>query len=188
MSYSERKAADARKVARRNQLIEQNLGAMYAEVHEYQRRNPKADRDDVVGAAGLCAVRAMDYFDPGRGFQPQTYLRASLRHSMPREIHGGRRLTTKRPAITPASVLDEKFLAGIPARVEDADERLDLIPDLVATLPPRLRKSIVMRFGLDGAAPMTRRQIAEHYGVNLGTVTIWQGKALAELRRRLEVA
>ncbi|HLD25543.1 MAG TPA: RNA polymerase sigma factor RpoD/SigA [Candidatus Andersenbacteria bacterium] len=61
------------------------------------------------------------------------------------------------------------------------------IREAVSTLPPRERKILEWRFGLNGQVPHTLEQIGEEFGISRERVRQLQNVALGRLRRRRSV-
>ncbi len=63
----------------------------------------------------------------------------------------------------------------------------DEIREAVSTLPPRERKILAMRFGLDEQQPHTLEEIGYEFGISRERVRQLQNVALGRLRQRRAV-
>lgn len=160
----------------RAELIERNLRL----VLDLTRRSRPRDEHDLfdriqAGAGGL--VRAVDKFDPNRGFRFSTYATWWIRQAITRERMKAsdapddvQVLSLDAPAVeesaTPLGDLLEDEHADDP---EAEAERMDLreqIQQHLATLEPPMRQAVRLRYGLDTGAPETIHSIASRLGVD----------------------
>jgi RNA polymerase primary sigma factor len=81
-------------------------------------------------------------------------------------------------------VADDHAVAPFDELAKDSD--IDLLNDVLASMKPRARQILTMRFGLDDGISMTLEQIAEQVKITRERVRQIQEKALEELRVRFE--
>jgi RNA polymerase primary sigma factor len=160
----------------RTELIERNLRL----VLDLARRTRPRDEHDLfdriqAGSTGL--IRAVDKFDPDKGFRFSTYATWWIKQAITRErTKGGdapddvQVLSLDAPAAddsaTPLSDLLEDVHAADPeAEVEQMDLR-EQIQQHLAMLEPPMRRAVRLRYGLDTGAPETIQSIASHLGVD----------------------
>ena len=80
--------------------------------------------------------------------------------------------------LTVADVLPDDFVMEEHCEQTDAARRLRA---LVAALPARDRELLALRYGLDGRAPMTQRQVAARFGISRSYISRMEKRALASL-------
>jgi RNA polymerase primary sigma factor len=80
-------------------------------------------------------------------------------------------------------VADDLAAAPFDELVKDSD--VDLLNDALATLKPREREILAMRFGLDDGRSKTLEKIAGHLGITRERVRQIQEKILEEMRARI---
>jgi RNA polymerase sigma-70 factor (ECF subfamily) len=140
--------------------------------------------EDVVAEAFLTAFRHIRGFDAQRPFAPWFHrvvtnvalkTLAARQREVPLECPQGSGPSLSRPAVMPASVMDDP-LAWL-AQVEDRE----LIQGALRTLPPKQRAAIVLRYYAD----LDEAAIAQTLGIPRGTVKSRLAIALARLRQVL---
>lgn len=144
------------------------------------------------GCAGLC--KAVDKFDPGRGFRFSTYATWWIKDALHRAcyneahtvripIHIQRNAPPEAWHSVPLEVADVPDDANDPAGLASAAA----VRRLVDQLPERLRTVITRRYGLDGRAPAMLDEVgAELGGLSRERVRQLQAEGLAALRTLAE--
>lgn len=160
----------------RNELVERNLRL----VLDLAKRSRPRDEHDLfdriqAGASGL--IRAVDKFDPDRGFRLSTYATWWIKQAITRERtkredapEGVQLVSLDAPAkAESATTLGELLEDDHAADPEAEAERMDLreqIQQHLANLEPPMRRAVRLRYGLDTGAPETIHSIATHLGVD----------------------
>jgi RNA polymerase sigma-70 factor (sigma-E family) len=125
------------------------------------------EAEDLVQTALIKVWRAWGRIDDPEAYTRTTILRTFISSRR-------RRWWGERPT--------EEVGVTLAASSPDVDTTLDLAR-VVASLPPRQRAVIVLRFGHD----LSEREVAEMLEVTVGTVKSQTSKALASLRRHPEL-
>ena len=167
--------------------------------------------DDLVRAATLAALQAVDSFDPTRGTRFGTYAWTCARRAVSRESERSagpvsRPDWIRKRDFSPASAVDRDQSAFLSLEAADADQAVAWIRDgwplvLKRRCPPEndLRASLLgllaaagltdsqreameLRYGLNGDAPPTLGEVASRLGVSRQAVSQRLNSALHRLR------
>ncbi|GAA4039080.1 sigma-70 family RNA polymerase sigma factor [Nonomuraea soli] len=186
-------AADGR--AARERMICANLRLVMSVAKRYAHRGlPFAD---VVQDGNVGLIQAVEHYDHTRGTRFSTCATWWIRKAI---LQGLERARTIRipphPVRAPwacvtldmtlGEVLADPDVKSTEQIVENHLLHDSLLP-AVDTLAPRQALIMRMRFGLDGHAPRTRRQVATELGLTPTWVRSLEQESLAWLRRRPEV-
>jgi RNA polymerase sporulation-specific sigma factor len=68
----------------------------------------------------------------------------------------------------------------------EADEEKKIIYDAVASLVPREREIIEMRFGLHGGKEMTQKEVADALGISQSYISRLEKRILAHLKEEIQ--
>jgi len=167
----------------RSYIVERNLGLVYSMIGRFGSR--QLDEDDLLSEAMYALTRAVDRFNPWRGFKFSTYAcnviaRALMRRGK-QETHYRRLfpvqhdMTFERPTQTPdhAADLYRERLRRI------LDHNLGELTDLESTI-------LEHRFPDQRATRMTFQEIGQVVGLSKERVRQIQNVALDKLREALE--
>lgn len=69
--------------------------------------------------------------------------------------------------------------------IEQKEER-QVIRQAVATLAPREREIVVLRYGLDGGDELTQKEVADRLGISQSYISRLEKKIIAHLRREID--
>jgi RNA polymerase primary sigma factor len=145
------------------------------------RRQRVVDNEDASQEAVLHLCHAADVFDPSRGLKFSTLAHYAIRGGVSRarkqiQRHSHARLVLDVAGDDDAPPLDE---------VDEVDEAADLarLHAALATLRPRHRLVMVLRFGIGGQRPpMTLEKIGVELGVTRERIRQIEAVALERLR------
>ncbi|MCR9164373.1 MAG: RNA polymerase sigma factor RpoD/SigA [Nannocystaceae bacterium] len=227
----------------RDRFVGANLGLVVSIAKRYERR--MFAFSDLIQEGNTGLLKAVDRFDPDRGFRFSTYAVWWIRHAIGRAlsdkgreirlpVHVAERQQTLVRARTqfesqhgrPATVAELAELTGFtPERVRrlleveytratahdpstktsqpvlvdelpspppnyedalDADTMTEGLREAVEALPPMQRDIICQRFGLDGTAPMTLREVGKLHHLSRERIRQIQVTALAQMRETFE--
>lgn len=164
--------------------------------------------DELLSEGLETLVRAVDQFDPGRGFRFSTYATTAVRRTLYRALRRlvqqrqqQRRLTEEITQVASRQRHDEEPLAGLEdwaTVAEDAEARWSQgglahgrlpvsLAELMAGLLPREQLVLTRRYGLDGVRPpQTLQSLANELGVCKERVRQIELRARQKLRTALE--
>ena len=163
----------------REYLVEKNLGLVYSMISRFASSN--IDEDDLLSDAMFGLTRAVDRFDPWRGFRFSTYAcnviaRALMRRG--RQETNYRRLfpvqhdvTFERPTHTP----DTQTELYVERLHRALNENLGELTDLES-------KILAQRFPVDRESRLTFKEIGDAIGLSKERVRQIQNIALSKLR------
>jgi RNA polymerase sigma factor (sigma-70 family) len=147
-------------------------------VHAVLRRQACGDAayGDLLQEGRLGLWQAVLHFDPRRGVAFSTYAWVAIERQMWRAVARSRDrpVSWERAALVEPEVAAEA--AWQQARVHVA------LPDALRRLPERLRRVLVVAYGLHGQAPRSLAAIGREYGVSRERVRQWRNEALVVLR------
>jgi len=158
----------------KRQLIEANLRLVVKIARRYQR--PGVDVSDLIQEGTIALSRAVDGFDPARGYKLSTYAYRAIR----REI--SRAATLKEQAqLLP---LGPEQLSPLPLPDETVAQRqqAELVSYLVEQLPPNQQTVVTLLFGLKDGSARSLNQVALELGISREQVRWAKAKALQALR------
>lgn len=161
----------------------------------------EADLDDLMQAAFLALVAAVEYYDPEKGVQLLTYYKATLKTAFA-EATGWRTAKQQRDPMHRSDSLDQPMdwsdpdgntlgdLVADPGNpMEAVEERLyrdwqrETIAKALDKLPADQARILRLRYW-EG---LTLAQVAQEYRIHLSTVRQRESKALRTLSRRKEI-
>lgn len=216
-------ATDQVRESARRELIRANLWVVPVIVRRFYRHG--SSFDDLVAEGNMGLYRALERFDPSRGFRFSTYAKWWVVDAVtgamaanaypvrvPRKVAQAlarRRRDDDGPPASDSAAPQEYPIEGVHAvhehdavELEDCDAQpaLDVVPEqivalrealrllahAVTELPPRERRVIEGRYGLNGRGEETLQQIGDELGVTAERVRTLQLSAMALLRRRFE--
>jgi len=161
-------------VALKRSIAESNLGLVYSMARKARNVNP-AQYEDAISEGVAALMRAIDKFDPGRGFRFSTYACRSIWKS----FSNIKRDCCKR--------LRERELPELPmadprAKVADAGAIRAEMLELLDCLPVRTRKIIERRF----YHSETLEEIGAYFGLSKERVRQTINNGLETMRKWLE--
>jgi RNA polymerase sigma factor (sigma-70 family) len=155
-------------------LLIQHKKLIYAVV---RRQYPgKCDYTDLIQEGWIGLWQAILHFDPGRGYAFSTYAWRAIRNQIWRAVAQG----WKREG-WPEAVRAGEGLTGIILAWQDEQVHQALAEALVC-LPERLRRVIVLIYGLDGQPPMTLREVGRQMGLTAERIRQLRNAGLVLLR------
>lgn len=139
--------------------------------------------DELVGEGNVALMRAVEKFNFALGNRFSTYATYAIQRHFFRLSHRGRQFRKRFTS-------DDAALKAEAARETATDtlsaERIALLKELfsgfLGELEPRERKVVVARFGFDGKAPRTFRELGAQMGVCKERIRQIQGRAMEKLK------
>jgi RNA polymerase sigma factor (sigma-70 family) len=166
----------------REYIVERNLGLVYSTIRRF--RNNKVDEDDLLSDAMLALSRAIDRYDPWKGFRFSTYacnviLRAIMRR---RRIESRYRQVFPVQYEAPCEWPEKDDLFQQELYVERLKK---VMARNLGSLTERESEILTQRFSNGQKPPPSFQQIADTVGLSKERVRQIQNSALHKLRRAL---
>ncbi len=178
----------------RNLLVEHNLRLVSHILKKYYVQ--PGDQDDLISIGTIGLIKGVTTFKPDRRVRLATYASRCIENEIlmyfrsQRKYQGDVSLSDALEADQEGNALslmdvirvDDDMLETL-----DAQESCARVRRCVQTcLTEREARVIALRYGLDGAAPRTQREIAAQCGISRSYVSRLEKKALEKLRQALE--
>ena len=178
----------------RNKLIEHNLRLVAHIVKKYYTQT--GSQDDLISIGTIGLIKGVTTFKPDKNVRLATYASRCIENEILMHFRAQRKLKGEvllsdslegdgdNGSLSLMDVLsvDDDMLEELDNR--DAQEQVRRC--VAQCLSKRERTIIVQRYGLDGYAPRTQREIAAESGISRSYVSRIEKKALEKLRVALE--
>ncbi|WP_373164432.1 RNA polymerase sporulation sigma factor SigK [Agathobaculum sp. Marseille-P7918] len=178
----------------REQLIEHNLRLVAHIVKKYYASS--AEQDDLISIGTIGLIKAVSTFRPDKSIRLATYASKCIQNELLMHFRQKRKNagelslsdTLETDGDGNALALQDIICCeddGL-AAVEEHDRYLAMHRALAASLSPREREIIRLRYGLGMAAPLPQREIAKRFGISRSYVSRIEKRALEKLRDALQ--
>ena len=154
------------------------------------------DADDLISIGTIGLIKGVNTYSPGRGVRLATYASRCIENEL---LMYFRSLKKSSGDVSLSEALDTDAegnslsLIDVLAEDEDLAERVSLSDEcrrvrecVECVLPPREAEVIRLRYGLNGAKPLTQRDTAARLGISRSYVSRIEKRALARLREALD--
>ena len=138
--------------------------------------------DELVAEGNVALMRAVDKFNFALGNRFSTYATYAIQRHFFRISHRGRQ---QRRRFTPADESLRSVPAAEPAQGCNSvqiDQLKQLFAKFLAELEPREQQIVIARFGFDGRAPRTFRELGAEMGVCKERIRQIQTRAMEKIR------
>ena len=165
----------------RNRLIEHNLRLVAHIIKKYY--TSAEDADDLISIGTIGLIKGVNTYSPGRGVRLATYASRCIENEL---LMYFRSLKKSSGDVSLSEALDTDAegnslsLIDVLAEDEDLAERVSLSDEcrrvrecVESVLPPREAEVIRLRYGLNGAKPLTQRDTAARLGISRSYVWQW---------------
>ena len=183
-------AKDAGDAAARERLILHNLRLVSHIVRKYY--GTAKNQEDLVSIGTIGLVKAVDTFRIDNGARFATYAAKCIQNEILMHFRSQKKLSAEvsmnetidvdrdgNPLTYTDVISSEEDLPEEVMRSVEADRALALVR---THLDPRERQIITLRFGLNGAPPMTQREIAIKLGISRSYVSRIEKAAIDKLK------
>lgn len=178
----------------RNKLIEHNLRLVAHIVKKYYTQT--GSQDDLISIGTIGLIKGVTTFKPDKNVRLATYASRCIENEILMHFRAQRKLQGEVSlsdslegdgddgslSLMDVLSVDDDMLEALDNR--DAQEQVRRC--VAQCLSKRERTIIVQRYGLDGNAPRTQREIAAESGISRSYVSRIEKKALEKLRAALE--
>jgi RNA polymerase sigma factor (sigma-70 family) len=158
-------------------------------------RTPAADLDALISDGCLGMMRAIDGFEPSKGFAFTTFATFGARLRMASDAKNARLKPWPSQsldhALNPGQTLGDVLVAPADsdeptaaraAEDEKRDAELALVRTLLSDLDPRSRRIIEARYGLGGCDRLTQSALSAEFGVTKARIQQIEARALHRLQ------
>ena len=177
----------------RQSLIEHNLRLVVYIARRFE--NTGVNLEDLISIGTIGLIKAVGTFKADKNIKLATYASRCIENEILMYL---RKLSARRGELSFDEPLNtdwdgnELLLSDILGTdgnevmrpLEDDVER-QLLMQAVGRLGPRERSIILMRFGLDGYAEQTQKEVAEQLGISQSYISRLEKRIIARLRREL---
>ena len=140
--------------------------------------------EDLVGEGNVALMRAVEKFNFALGNRFSTYATYAIQRHFFRISTRGRKFRSR--FVSDDKALEARATAPPPADPQPSAEQIaglkTLFAGFLAELEPRERRIVVARFGFDGKAPRTFRELGAQMGVCKERIRQIQGRAMEKLK------
>ena len=180
-------------VEARNLLVEHNLRLVAHIMKKYYTQTD--DVDDLISIGTIGLIKGVNTYKPDKGVRLATYASRCIENE--RLMH----FRSRKKSAGDVSLSDALDVDGdgsglsimdVVAQEDDMAERIgnaelcqELLRSIETSLTKREARIIRLRYGLDGAAPMTQKETAQLCGISRSYVSRIEKKALEKLRLSL---
>ena len=177
----------------RNKLVEHNLRLVVYIAKRFE--NTGVNIEDLISIGTIGLIKAINTFCPDKNIKLATYASRCIENEILMYI---RKISSKRNEISIDEPLNvdwdgnELLLSDVLGNEEDSvsykleqEEERRVIHAAVATLDPREREIIEMRYGLGGKDELTQKEVAEKLGISQSYISRLEKKIIAKLREEI---
>lgn len=178
----------------RNILIEHNMRLVAHVVKKYQSSG--MENDDLISIGTIGLIKAVNTYNSGKKIRIATYAARCIENEVLMVLRANRKLQSEISLQEPIGFDKEgnevRLLDVLDSSDEDITEKLDLkcrVKNLYeamrASLRPREKRVLVMRYGLGGCEEETQKEIAKRLGISRSYVSRIEKKAMHKLSEAL---
>lgn len=178
----------------KNLLIEHNLRLVVYIAKRFE--NTGIGIEDLVSIGTIGLAKAISTFRPDKNIKLATYASRCIENEILMYIRKNAGLKSEISIDEPLSVDwdgNELLLSDILGNDEDnilyeieQNEEKAILRRAVATLAPREREIVSLRFGLYGEDELTQKEVADRLGISQSYISRLEKKIIAHLRREIE--
>ena len=175
----------------RDVLIERNLRLVAHIIKKYYTQS--GDQEDLISIGTIGLIKGITSFDPGKGARLATYAARCIENEILMSIRTSKKNKQEVSISLPIGTdKDGNEISLNDILGTEPDEIIDnlnlkfqiqaLYQTINQVLTQREKKIIFLRYGLDGRAPKTQREIAAIMGISRSYVSRIEKKALSKLK------
>ena len=178
----------------KKRLIEHNLRLVVYIAKRFE--NTGIGIEDLVSIGTIGLAKAISTFRPDKNIKLATYASRCIENEILMYIRKNANLRSEISIDEPLNVDwdgNELLLSDVLAGDEDnvlyeieRNEEKEVIRQAVATLAPREREIVSLRFGLGGKDELTQKEVADRLGISQSYISRLEKKIIAHLRREID--
>ena len=178
----------------RSILVERNRRLVVYIAKKFE--NTGIGMDDLISIGTIGLMKAANTFRTDKNIKLATYASRCIENEILMYIRKSGNLRTELSIDEPLSTDydgNELLLSDILGTDEDSagkrleeDEERKIIYDALATLSPREREIIELRFGLSGGNEMTQKDVADVLGISQSYISRLEKRILAHLKAEIQ--
>lgn len=178
----------------KNKLIEHNLRLVAHIIKKYYSNS--SQQEDLISIGTIGLIKAINTFDVDKGTRLATYAARCIENEILMHFRAQKKsaqdISINEPIDTdsdgnPLTLMD--IISTENEIIEDI-YKMTMIQKLNAEVGkiknPREKTIIMLRYGLDGAKPMTQLEVSKKLGISRSYVSRIEKKVLTQLRKALE--
>ncbi len=179
----------------KKRLIEHNLRLVVYIAKRFE--NTGIGIEDLVSIGTIGLTKAISTFRPDKNIKLATYASRCIENEILMYIR--KNISSLRSEVSIDEPLNvdwdgnELLLSDVLGNDEDnilyeieQNEEKEVIRSAVASLAPREREIIELRFGLGGGDEMTQKEVADRLGISQSYISRLEKKIIARLRREID--
>ena len=174
-------------------LIERNLRLVAHIAKKYT--NSSVDQEDIISIGTIGLIKAVNSYKGNKGVRLATYAARCIENEILMHLRKVVRLKGEISLDEPLNVDfegNELLLSDVLGTDSDCvfttiegsvDE--ELLGEALATLPPRERRIMALRFGLGGCPEKTQKEVADMLGISQSYISRLEKKIVQKLRKEM---
>ena len=180
-------------ISARNVLIERNLRLVAHIMKKYYAQT--SDQEDLISIGTIGLIKGISTFDAGKGARLATYAAKCVENEILMHFRGEKKRgndVSLSDYIETGADGAALSLMDVVAEEEDLLEKVSnreairaLCGAVNRVLTAQEKQVIVLRYGLEGGAPMRQREVAERTGISRSYVSRIEKRALEKLKAAL---
>lgn len=176
----------------KSMLIEHNLRLVAHIIKKYY--SGSSEQDDLISIGTIGLIKAVNTFDSAKGIRLSSYAARCIENEVLMYFRSSKKsaqdISINEPIDTDKDgntltlidimATEDNILDNLDYKIK-SEQLKQYVNDV---LSPRERTIIQLRYGLDGAKPLTQREVAQKLGISRSYVSRIEKKSLASLHRR----
>lgn len=174
----------------RTKLIEHNLRLVAHIIKKYDAE--KSEQEDLISIGVIGLIKAIDSFDPDQGTRFATYAGKCVQNEVLMYFRSQKKFALEsslNEAIevdkdgNPLTILDVMRVEDdVVEQIEQKNRTAQALHAIRTRLNERERMIVCLRYGLQGASPVTQREVAKKLGISRSYVSRIEKNALEKIR------
>lgn len=178
----------------KNILIEKNLRLVAHIIKKYY--SSTKDPDDLVSIGTIGLIKAVNTYDLNKGIRLSSYAARCIENEILMFFRGNKKTSQDVSMEEPIDVDKEGNALTLMDTMSVEDDIVDNIDTKIKAQKlkryvseikdPREKNIIILRYGLNGKAPLTQKNVAKILGISRSYVSRIEKKALNNLKKRFK--